>query len=116
MALDEAPPFWWEPPGWQAWLLSPVSLIYGKLAARRMNHTPAASVPVPVICVGNFIVGGAGKTPTVELLAKAAEKRGMQPGHLKSRSRRRDFQGNACGTKPAQCNGCRRRGSATYPP
>ncbi|MEM7215002.1 MAG: tetraacyldisaccharide 4'-kinase [Pseudomonadota bacterium] len=82
MALDEAPPFWWRSPSWQAWLLSPLSLVYGRLAGKRMDFAPSASVPVPVLCVGNFIVGGAGKTPVVELLSGFVRARGLQPGVL----------------------------------
>jgi tetraacyldisaccharide 4'-kinase len=39
-------------------------------------------VPVPVICVGNFTVGGAGKTPTAIAIARAAKARGLKPGFL----------------------------------
>ena len=35
--VSEAPPFWWQKAGWQAWLLSPFSLLYGKVAGRRMR-------------------------------------------------------------------------------
>ena len=82
MALEEAPPFWWTKPGPLAWLLSPVSLVWGWVSARRMALPPKSSVKVPVLCVGNFIVGGAGKTPTAIALAKAAKRRGLKPGFL----------------------------------
>jgi len=82
MALDEAPPFWWTNPSWQAWLLSPFSYVYGRAAGKRMEFQASASTPIPVICVGNFIVGGAGKTPTVELMSKHVRARGIRPGVL----------------------------------
>lgn len=79
---SEAPPFWWEKADWRAWALSPVSWIYGFVAGRRMKGEPGRSVAIAVICVGNFTVGGAGKTPTVIALARAARKRGLKPGIL----------------------------------
>ncbi len=82
MALDEAPPFWWQNPSWQAWLLSPLSFIYGRAAGKRMDFNASAAASVPVICVGNFIVGGAGKTPTVELLSRHVRARKLRPGVL----------------------------------
>ena len=82
MALEEAPPFWWEKPGWQALLLSPFSLAYGKITAKRMSLAPSSTMEIPVICVGNFIIGGAGKTPTVIMLAKYFRSQGMKPGIL----------------------------------
>lgn len=60
----------------------PVSLIYGYFASRAMKKAKRLEVEVPVICVGNFTVGGAGKTPTVITLAKAAKARGLKPGVL----------------------------------
>lgn len=80
--VSEAPPFWWEKPDWRAWALVPVSAIYGKVAGRRMKNAVRASAPVPVICVGNFTVGGAGKTPTAIALARAARQMGHRPGFL----------------------------------
>ncbi|MGV3550794.1 tetraacyldisaccharide 4'-kinase [Rhizobium sp.] len=80
--VSEAPPFWWKKGDPRAWLLAPASLIYGYFAGRRMKNAKRAEVDVPVICVGNFTVGGAGKTPTVITLARAAKARGLKPGVL----------------------------------
>lgn len=78
----EAPPFWWEKPDWRARALSPLSAVYGFVAARRMISARREKLPVPVLCVGNFTVGGAGKTPTVIALAQAARQAGRHPGIL----------------------------------
>ncbi|NTF30990.1 tetraacyldisaccharide 4'-kinase [Rhizobium skierniewicense] len=80
--VSEAPPFWWEKSGWQAWALAPFSFVYGKVAGRTMKRAKRASVPVPVICIGNFTVGGAGKTPTAIAIARAALAKGLKPGFL----------------------------------
>ncbi len=80
--VSEAPPFWWRKAGWEAWALSPFSYLYGRVAGRRMKTARRASVPVPVICIGNFTVGGAGKTPTAIAIARAALDRGLKPGFL----------------------------------
>lgn len=80
--VSEAPPFWWEKSGWQAWALAPFSFVYGKVAGRTMKKAKRASVPVAVICIGNFTVGGAGKTPTAIAIARAAIDKGLKPGFL----------------------------------
>ncbi|MCK8780719.1 tetraacyldisaccharide 4'-kinase [Rhizobium sp. NTR19] len=80
--VSEAPPFWWTKADWRAWGLSPFSFIYGRIAGRRMLKARRASVPVPVICIGNFTVGGAGKTPTAIAIARAAKNKGLRPGFL----------------------------------
>jgi tetraacyldisaccharide 4'-kinase len=80
--VSEAPPFWWEKADWRAFALMPISTIYGKVAGRRMKRAKRASASVPVICVGNFTVGGAGKTPTAIALARAAKEMGHRPGFL----------------------------------
>ena len=82
MALDEAPPFWWQKNSWQGYALSPVPYVYGKIAAKRMDMAASAKVNVPVICVGNFVVGGAGKTPSVHMLANYARTKGYKVGIL----------------------------------
>lgn len=80
--VSEAPPFWWKKGGLQAWLLAPASWIYGAVAGRNMRRAKRLQMPVPVICVGNFTVGGAGKTPTVITLVRAAKARGLKAGVL----------------------------------
>ncbi|MGK6313972.1 tetraacyldisaccharide 4'-kinase [Neorhizobium sp. DT-125] len=80
--VSEAPPFWWTKADWRAWALSPFSFLYGRIAGRRMARARRAGVPLPVICVGNFTVGGAGKTPTALALARAAKEKGLKPGFL----------------------------------
>jgi tetraacyldisaccharide 4'-kinase len=71
------PPFWWRPAGISSRLLAPLAAIYGAVAARRLA-APSTRVAVPVICIGNPTVGGAGKTPlamTVAAIFKAAGER-----------------------------------------
>ncbi|MGH6860957.1 MAG: tetraacyldisaccharide 4'-kinase [Phyllobacterium sp.] len=79
---SEAPPFWWEKPDWRAAALSPLSKIYGAVAGRHIRRARPPSVAVPVLCIGNFTVGGAGKTPTSIAFARAATASGLKPGIL----------------------------------
>ena len=72
------PAFWWRGAGPQAQLLAPLGLIYGAIAARRMAKT-GAQPGLPVLCVGNFTLGGAGKTPAVIMLAKMLSRRRRAP-------------------------------------
>lgn len=49
-------------------LLTPVSWAYAFAAAHRLETTVSRHAPIPVVCVGNFTVGGAGKTPITRAL------------------------------------------------
>ncbi len=80
--ISEAPPFWYEKPGLIAWGLSPAGAIYGHIAAKRMQAQAKSVANIPVFCIGNFIAGGAGKTPTAMAVAKIAKSVGMKPGFL----------------------------------
>lgn len=75
----------WTHRGWLAWLLWPLSLLYGALAALRrrlylLGIFKSEGIPVPVIVVGNVVAGGAGKTPVVMLLVRHLQARGLQVG------------------------------------
>ena len=61
-------------------LLRPLSLLYGSVARRRRQHARPQRAPVPVLVVGNLVVGGAGKTPTVIALVDAFKAAGHRPG------------------------------------
>lgn len=77
---SEAPPFWWEKPDWRAKSLAPAAWIYGAIAGRRLIRSEPPRIALPVLCIGNFTVGGAGKTPTAIAFAKGAKARGLKPG------------------------------------
>ncbi len=72
------PAFWYRPPSLMSRLLAPLGTIYGAVSARRMARA-GASARIPVFCVGNYHVGGAGKTPTVLALVKILRSMGEQP-------------------------------------
>jgi len=72
------PAFWWRPAGVAAALLSPLGAIYGAVAGARMAQA-GRRTGVPVVCIGNLILGGAGKTPTAILAAQILSDAGHKP-------------------------------------
>ena len=75
----------WTHRGWLAWLLWPVSLLFGGLVRLRCRIYRAGifkvhRVGVPVIVVGNVVAGGSGKTPVVMALVRHLQARGLNPG------------------------------------
>ncbi|HEY7231825.1 MAG TPA: tetraacyldisaccharide 4'-kinase [Pseudolabrys sp.] len=72
------PAFWWRDAGLRARALAPLGFIYGAIAARRMMRK-GTRAGLPVVCVGNFTLGGAGKTPTVILIARMLTEAGERP-------------------------------------
>lgn len=72
------PGFWHGPASLNAHLLKPLAALYGAVAARRLRRK-GLNAGVPVLCVGNYHVGGAGKTPTVLALAKLLRELGETP-------------------------------------
>jgi len=75
------PAFWWSAPGAATALLAPLAAAYGVIAARRMARR-GVTASVPVICVGNFTVGGAGKTPAAMAIARRLMAAGRRPAFL----------------------------------
>ena len=81
--MHEALQHAWLQRGWLAWLLWPLSLLYGAVAAtRRWLYRQGAFTSqragVPVIIVGNLVAGGAGKTPVVMALVEHLRARGLR--------------------------------------
>jgi tetraacyldisaccharide 4'-kinase len=75
------PPFWWRAAGIEASLLAPAAAIYSAVAARRLKRD-GYRAGVPVLCIGNPTVGGAGKTPTALLVASMLAAAGERPVFL----------------------------------
>jgi tetraacyldisaccharide 4'-kinase len=77
-----APGFWYRPPGLAAAVLSPVACLWAGVTARRLRQGVPVRAGVPVICVGNLVAGGAGKTPLVRYLVERLQARGLQAAAL----------------------------------
>jgi tetraacyldisaccharide 4'-kinase len=93
------PGFWWRKAGLASGLLTPAAAVYGAVAARRMAR-PGARTKRPVLCVGNFTLGGAGKTPAALWLAKMLQDVGERPFCLS-----RGYGGSLSGPKLVDAHG-----------
>jgi tetraacyldisaccharide 4'-kinase len=76
-----APDFWWKKAGALAALLYPAGAIYGAVAGARLSKTGYRS-KLPVICIGNPTLGGAGKTPTAIAIGSFLKSIGKKPFFL----------------------------------
>jgi tetraacyldisaccharide 4'-kinase len=72
------PGFWHRPASFVSLLLLPLGALYGAVAAWRLQRQ-GFDAGIPVICVGNYHVGGAGKTPTVLALTGMLRDLGEMP-------------------------------------
>jgi tetraacyldisaccharide 4'-kinase len=75
----------WLRRGLWAWVMWIPSQFYAALVRlRRWSYKKAffksERLPVPVVVVGNWVVGGAGKTPTLLALIELLRQRGYTPG------------------------------------
>jgi len=95
-----APAFWQQPPGLVARLLNPVATRYGDHVIWRMDQT-GARAGVPVLCIGNFTLGGAGKTPLAMVIAELLRKAGEKPAFLT-----RGYGGSVRGPALVRTAGC----------
>ncbi|MZR31143.1 tetraacyldisaccharide 4'-kinase [Sneathiella litorea] len=63
-------------------LLTPAAWLYGAVSRFHRSLQKGESVSVPVICIGNVVAGGAGKTPTAVAIARFLLAEGKRPHFL----------------------------------
>ena len=69
--LMQAPDFWYNQQiTLPSVFLRPFSWIYGLVGGIRQDSTKPWRAPIPIICVGNLVAGGQGKTPTAISIGK----------------------------------------------
>lgn len=76
----KTPAFWYKPPGLKAKMLSPLVPVWraGGEFRRKFSKAPYRA-NIPVICVGNIVTGGSGKTPTALAFAQLLKESGQSP-------------------------------------
>lgn len=89
MEFKRTPPdFWYAPDSGldRLWpqVLSPLGKLYGWVSRKRFDLYYPVPMSRPVICVGNLVAGGAGKTPVVMSIIDIMRARGYNP-HILSR-------------------------------
>lgn len=87
--FSRAPAYWWPQPNKtlgfvdhvKKLALMPASFAYGRAVAQRMRQRGEPAL-MPVVCVGNFVAGGAGKTPTALALYEVLSEVGLKPAFI----------------------------------
>ena len=84
----QSPDFWY-PDGrpslgakTKQFLFAPAAFLYASGARLRQRMTVPERISVPVICIGNFTAGGAGKTPVAVAVCDRLKALGEQPHFL----------------------------------
>ena len=73
----KSPEFWERTDSILPTILAPLGGVYDACARVRTALTSPQSAPVPVVCVGNAVVGGAGKTPCAMALLSRLRAAGI---------------------------------------
>lgn len=78
------PPSWWQNEDGSVLpkYLGPIGELYGQIVKARFRYTKPYQCKLPIICIGNFTLGGTGKTPISIKLAELLTKSGWNPGFL----------------------------------
>lgn len=75
-------PEFWADDGRLSRLLSPLSGVWAWHMARRLRQARSVRAGIPVVCIGNVVAGGAGKTPVALAVAQHLQQQGMTPHFL----------------------------------
>lgn len=75
-------PDFWQNGGPAADILLPLSWAYAAATALRRGTARPWRPSVPVVCIGNLVAGGAGKTPTALAVAQILQAEGLRPHFL----------------------------------
>lgn len=70
-------PTFWKDDNTLSTLLMPLSRVYARCARRKYEGVIPFKLPVPVICIGNVVAGGAGKTPTALAVGAMLKSQGV---------------------------------------
>ena len=73
-------------------LMTPLSMLYRYAGERRIRTTTPIDAGLPVICIGNLTLGGAGKTPVTEIARAHYAARSLRTASL-SRGYRGSLEG-----------------------
>ena len=74
----KTPGFWYRPEATPAArLLAPAGALYDLASRLRRSLVTPRRAPVPVVCVGNLVAGGAGKTPVALALGRRLSEIGI---------------------------------------
>ncbi len=78
------PDFWWQVSGFNPGKIvsQPLAWLYRAVTRLRRLLTSPQRAPIPLICIGNLTLGGAGKTPTADYLAQELARAGLKPAIL----------------------------------
>jgi tetraacyldisaccharide 4'-kinase len=100
----KTPAFWYAEPGVTAAMLAPLASLFALGGRVQVRFTRTRRAAVPVICVGNLVAGGAGKTPVALALASLLADRkiafltrgygGSQAGPVQVRAQRAEQVGD----------------------
>lgn len=75
----KAPKFWWQKKSIASFLLSGFSWVYEFVANKKFKRPALYFINCPVLCIGNFTLGGNGKTPLARNIAEQVKKFGLNP-------------------------------------
>jgi tetraacyldisaccharide 4'-kinase len=72
-------PKFWQSFNFFSLLLTPLAIVYRVVSTVKYHLSKPKAVSIPVICVGNVVLGGTGKTPIVIAIAKYLSSQGRTP-------------------------------------